>query len=134
MYLYLYFLVIGFKNVLALLGIMLYGIDLFHVYILWYNFISLKKENILHVDIFKQIFHIVFFKITVSDVSKNLHSIKCETCQTPLTVKHLLMEYRLLAHIRNRYFKANNMKDLFENVNMEDILSFSREIKSYHRI
>ena len=26
-YLYLYFLVIGFNNVLALLGIMLYGID-----------------------------------------------------------------------------------------------------------
>ena len=45
-YLYLYFLVIGFNNVLALLGIMLYDIDLFHVYIVRYNFISLKNERI----------------------------------------------------------------------------------------
>ena len=38
------------------------------------------------------------------------------------------------AHTRNRYFNANNMKDLFENINMEDILSFFNEIKLYHRI
>jgi len=73
-------------------------------------------------------------KLTHSYILKQEQQPQCETCQTPLTVKHLFMECRFFAHIRNRYFKANNMKDLFENVNMEDIFSFLREIKLYHRI
>ena len=55
---------------------------------------------------------------------------QCGTCQTHLTVKYLFMECRFLAHTRN--LKANNMKEMFENVNMEDILSFLREIELYH--
>ena len=36
--------------------------------------------------------------------------------------------------IKKRFFHANNMKDLFENVNIDDILSFLREIKLYQKL
>ena len=73
-------------------------------------------------------------RLTHSYILKQEQQPQCGTYQTPLTVKHLFMECRFFAHIRNRYFKANNMKHLFENVNMEDILSVLREMKLYHRI
>ena len=42
---------------------------------------------------------------------------------------HFLIECRDLACNRQCFFNSNNMKDLFENVNMDDILSFLGEIK-----
>ena len=77
---------------------------------------------------------VLYTRLTHSNILKQEQQPQCETCQTHLTVKRLFMECRFFAHIRNRYFKANNMKDLFENVNMEDILSFLKEIELYHRI
>ena len=73
-------------------------------------------------------------KLTHSYILKQEQQPQCETCRTPLTVKHLFIECRVFAHIRNHYFNANNMKDLFEKVNIEDILSFLKKIKLYHRI
>ena len=73
-------------------------------------------------------------RLTHSNILIQEQQPQCGTRQTPLTVKPLFMECSFFAHIRNRCFKANNMKDLFENVNMEDILSFLREIKLCHRI
>ena len=37
------------------------------------------------------------------------------------------MEYGVLATTRERHFKVDNMRDLFENINMDDVLSFLRE-------
>ena len=41
------------------------------------------------------------------------------------------MECGDLALIRQRFFYANNMKDLFENMDMDDVL---REIKLYQKL
>ena len=38
------------------------------------------------------------------------------------------------AVIRNRFFKVNNLTDLFENVKIDDILSFLRETELYQKI
>ena len=48
---------------------------------------------------------------------------QCLTCQTTCTVKHILMECRAFGFIRKRFFKVNNLTDLFENVKIDDILS-----------
>ena len=40
------------------------------------------------------------------------------------TVKHFLIECAALILIRQHFFNANNIKDLFENVSMDDIFSF----------
>ena len=42
----------------------------------------------------------------------------CSDCQSPLTVKHFLIECVNFA-IRSRYFSASSMKDVFENVNAQ---------------
>ena len=59
---------------------------------------------------------------------------QCLTCQTTCTVKHILIECRTFAVIRKRFFKVNNLTDLFENVKIDDILSFLRETELYQKI
>ena len=56
------------------------------------------------------------------------------TCQTTCTVKHILIECRTFAVIRKRFFKVNNLTDLFETVKIDDILSFLRETELYKKI
>ena len=50
------------------------------------------------------------------------------------TLKHFLKGCRDLALMRQSFFNAKNMKDLFENVDMDDIFSFLREIKLYQKL
>ena len=42
-------------------------------------------------------------------------------------VKHILTEYRAFAAIRKRFFKVNSLTNLFENIKIDDVLSFLRE-------
>ena len=55
---------------------------------------------------------------------------KGTTIQTSYTVKYFLIECGDLVLTRQHFFNANNLKDLFENVDIDDILSL-REIKLY---
>ena len=50
------------------------------------------------------------------------------------TVKHILIECRTFAVIRKRFFKVNNLTDLFENIKIDDILSFLRDTELYQKI
>ena len=59
---------------------------------------------------------------------------QCSTCQTPCTIKHVLLECKVLNDTRKRYFHANTMKDLFENVHMDNVLSFLKETGLYQKI
>ena len=59
---------------------------------------------------------------------------QCLTSQTTCTVKHILIEYRVFAVIRKRFFKVNNLTDLFENVKIDDIRFFLRETELYQKI
>ena len=46
---------------------------------------------------------------------------ECVTCQCSLTVKHILIECSDFRDIRNKYFVASTMKDVFEQVSMRNI-------------
>jgi len=48
----------------------------------------------------------------------------CSACQSPLTVKHFLIECVNFAAIRSRYFSASLMKDVFENINAQCVIDF----------
>ena len=48
----------------------------------------------------------------------------CSACQSPLTVKHFLIECVNFAAIRSRYFSASSMKDVFESVNAQSVIDF----------
>ena len=59
---------------------------------------------------------------------------QCSTCQTPCTIKHVLLECKVFDNTRKHYFHVNNMKDLFENVHMDNVLSFLKETGLYQKI
>ena len=44
------------------------------------------------------------------------------------------MECCVLVTAREQHFKADNMRDMFENINMDDVLSFLREAGLYLKI
>jgi len=50
---------------------------------------------------------------------------ECVTCQCPLTVKHILNECSEFRNIRNKYFVALSMKDVFEHASMRNVINFS---------
>ena len=70
--------------------------------------------------------HIGHTKLTHSFILKQEQPPQCLTCQMPYTIKHILIKCDVLATTRERHFKADNMRDLFEKINMDDVLFFKR--------
>ena len=73
-------------------------------------------------------------RLTHSFILKQEQQPQCSTCQTPCTIKYLLLECKVFNDTRKRYFHANTMKDLFENVYMDNVLSFLKETGLYQKI
>ena len=53
--------------------------------------------------------------------------------QPSCTVKPFIIGCETLDLFWKYFFNTNDMKDLFENVNIDDILSFLKETKLYHK-
>jgi len=49
------------------------------------------------------------------------------SCDAPLTVKHILLDCPDLQDIRQKYFTASSLKDIFENVDKQKIISFIKD-------
>ena len=73
-------------------------------------------------------------RLTHSFILKQEQQPQCSTCQTPCTIKHVLLGCKVFNDTRKRYFHANTMKDLFENVHMDNVLSFLKETGLYQKI
>ena len=43
----------------------------------------------------------------------------CHACQNKYTVKHILIDCTDLAHIREIFYSANDMKELFQNIEIK---------------
>ena len=76
---------------------------------------------------------IVHTRLTHSFILKQRNNNQCLTCQTPYTIKQVLIECRAFTFIRKWFFKVNHLRDLFDNIKMNDILSL-RETGLYHKI
>ena len=48
--------------------------------------------------------------------------------------KHVLLECKVFNNIRKHYFHANTMKGLFQNVHMDNVLSFLKKTGLYQKI
>ena len=46
----------------------------------------------------------------------------CYACQTKYTMKHILIKCTNLAHIRKTFYSANNMKELFQNTEINNVI------------
>ena len=58
----------------------------------------------------------------------------CSACQSPVTVKHFLIECVNFAAIHSRYFSASSTKDVFENVNAQSVIDFIKEVYFYQEL
>ena len=58
----------------------------------------------------------------------------CYACQTKYIVKHILIEFNDLAHIRKTFYSANNMKELFQSTEINKVISFLKTVKLYRKI
>ena len=73
-------------------------------------------------------------RLTHAFILKQEPQPQCLTCQTTCTVKHILIECRAFAVIRKRFFKVTSLTKLFENIKIDDVLSFLRETGLYEKI
>ena len=60
----------------------------------------------------------------------------CDNCNedNPFTVKHILIECSDFEYIRQNYFRATNMQDLFEGIPLGRIIGFLKKVNLYDKI
>jgi len=58
----------------------------------------------------------------------------CTACYTSLTVKHILIEYPQFNPLRQQYHFGSILKDLFNNISVNDIIAFIKDTHFYTRI
>ena len=57
----------------------------------------------------------------------------CHACQTKYSMKHIFIECTDLAHIREAFYSANDMKELFQKIEM-NVMSFLKVRNLYRKI
>jgi len=78
--------------------------------------------------------HIVHSRLTHSYLLSGDDIPECGTCECPLTVMHILMECFDFTDVRNKHFVATSSKDLFENVEAQNIIDFIKETLFYKQL
>ena len=73
-------------------------------------------------------------RITHSHLLKREDQPKYIVCDTPFTVKHFLLECTDFAAKRVSCFQANNLRELFKDVPVGNILSFLRQVNLFYKI
>ena len=58
----------------------------------------------------------------------------CIGCNEPLTVKHILVDCVDFLQTRNMFFRVNNLKQVFQDVPVDNIILFLKMIRLYNKI
>ena len=59
---------------------------------------------------------------------------QCVVCNAPFTVRHFLLESGDFAQVRKNCFHVDNMKELFQDIHIESIMTFLRQINLFNKI
>ena len=59
---------------------------------------------------------------------------QCVGCDAPFTVRHFLLECGDFAQVRNNCFHVDNMKELFQDIQIDSIMTFLRQINLFNKI
>ena len=73
-------------------------------------------------------------RVTHSCLLKREERPYCIGCDTPFTVRHFLLDCADFGRSRRSLFQVNNLKDLFKDVSVENILSFLKNINLFNKI
>ena len=73
-------------------------------------------------------------RLTYSFLLRQEQQPQCSTPQMPYTIKHVHLECKAFNTTRKHYFQIRKMKDLFENVHIDDVLSFLKKTGLYQKI
>jgi hypothetical protein len=72
--------------------------------------------------------------LTNAYLLKNEDQPECVPCQSPLTIKHILIECTDFDLVRDTFYTVPDMKTLFNTVPPDRIISFIKEIGLYYKI
>ena len=58
----------------------------------------------------------------------------CYACNKPITVRHFLIECDDFTQVRRKYFHVDTYKQLFQDVPVDNIFSFLKEINLFNKL
>ena len=73
-------------------------------------------------------------RVTHSHLLQGEEQPQCVGCDAPFTVRHFLLECGDFAQVRNNCFHVNNMKELFQDIHIDSIMTFLRQINLFNKI
>ena len=73
-------------------------------------------------------------RITHSYLLKREEPPYCFGCDTLFTVRHFLLECGDFSHIRNKYFHVDTIKQLFNDVPIDNVFLFLKEINLFNKL
>ena len=59
---------------------------------------------------------------------------QCVGCDAPFNVRHFVLECGDFAQVRNNCFHVDNMKELFQDIHIDSIMTFLRQIHLLNKI
>ena len=95
-----------------------------------------EKKSESNPHLLKQNFHdrIGHTRLTHSCLLKREERPYCIGCDTPFTVRHFLLDCADFNRERYSLIRVNNLKDLFKDLSVENILSFLKNINLFNKI
>ena len=72
--------------------------------------------------------------ITHSYLLKGEEQPTCVPCDTPFTIKHILLHCVDFQKSRDKYYKVNSLKELFETIVIHNIFNYLKEIGLFNKI
>ena len=77
--------------------------------------------------------HLGHTRVTHSNILLGEKQPKCVGCDAPFTVHHFLLECGDFAQVRNKCFHVDSMKQLFQDIHTDSIMTFSKEINLFQQ-
>ena len=73
-------------------------------------------------------------RVTHSYLLQGKEQPQCVGCDAPFTVRHILLECGDFAQVRNNCFHVDNIKELYQDIHIDSIMTFFKQINLFNRI
>ena len=73
-------------------------------------------------------------RVTHSYLLQGVEQPQCVGCDALFTVRHFLLECGDFAHVRNNCFHVDCMKELSQDIHIDSIMTFLRQINLFNKI